>query len=109
MYNDNKHPTDWSRGRRNDFPRYNKFTAQQDTFFSDLANFRERDDRYVRRDNYYNTPYSPKRRKLDSGEAETVEYDNTRRTQYSPYDVPSSLSYFFSFFYCSFSDFIISC
>lgn len=97
MYNDNKHPNDWSRGRRNDFPRYNnEFTAKQDSSFSDFGNFRERDDRYVRRDNYYNPPpyNSPsKRRKLDSGEAETVEYDNPRRNQYSPYDVPSMLSF----------------
>mmetsp|Transcript_20108 Transcript_20108/g.25466 ORF Transcript_20108/g.25466 Transcript_20108/m.25466 type:complete len:1248 (-) Transcript_20108:83-3826(-) len=70
MY-DNKHPGDWSRGRRTDFGR-------------------ERDDRYSRRDPYYNPPYSPKRRKLESGEAETVEFDPPRRAPYSPYDAPVS-------------------
>ena len=57
----------------------------------DFILFRERDDRYSRRDPYYNPPYSPKRRKLESGEAETVEFDPPRRAPYSPYDAPGML------------------
>jgi len=66
MY-DNKHSQWGNRARRSDFAR-------------------DRDDRYTRRDTYFTQPYAPKRRKIESGEAETVEFE-PRRVPYSPYDV----------------------